>query len=292
MRRVVPWFLLLVIAGCGEMEKRAAAPVDPGRRGDKSAPRNLVLSSESVAEKKAKSSQPPGADALQRKIIYTATVNLVVENFDPVPQNVEALVGRFGAYVARSQITGLPGSPRRGQWTLRVPADRYEAFLAAARELGEVQNVTSDSQDVTEEYYDVEAHIRNKKQEETRLLELLSKAAGKLDEVLTVERELTRVRGEIEQMEGRLRVLGSLTTMSTVNLDVSEIKDYVPEEAVTYATRVRRAWDGSTAALVSTVQTVSVSARGPGALDRHPPDTCARGGIPAADSLGTKTQMT
>jgi hypothetical protein len=59
-------------------------------------------------------------------------------------------------------------------------------------------------------------------------------------------------------MEGRLRVLSNLTTMSTVNLEVSEIKDYVPEEAVTYVTRVRRAWDSSTDALGATVQTLSV----------------------------------
>ena len=254
MRWIVPWCLLAVVVGCGD-EKKAPAPVDPARRGEKPAARSLAAPPESAAANRA---QPPSAEALQRKIIYTATVNLVVERFDPIPELVQALVGRFDAYVARSQITGLPGSPRHGQWTLRVPADRYEAFLIAARELGEVQNVSSDSQDVTEEYYDVEAHARNKKQEETRLLELLSKATGKLDEVLTVEHELTRVRGEIEALEGRLRVLGSLTTMSTVNLDVNEIKGYVPEEAATYATRVRRAWNGSTTELVSTMQTLSV----------------------------------
>lgn len=255
MRWLLPWCLVAVVAvGCGE-EKRAA---DRIKAIDRSAGAVLATSSESTVGNKAKSSRPPGNDTLQRKIIYTATVNLVVEHFDPVPRQVDALVNRFGAYVARSEVSGSAGSRQRGQWTLRVPVERYEAFLIAAREIGEVQNVSSDSQDVTEEYYDVEAHIRNKKQEETRLLDLLSKATGKLEEVLAVERELTRVRGEIEQMEGRLRVLGSLTTMSTVNLEVSEIKDYVPEEEVTYITRIRRAWHSSTAALVSTAQTLSI----------------------------------
>ena len=218
MRWVVPWCLVaVVVAGCGEDEKRRPPWITP--EGVTGRPRQIRRALQNHADDKAKSSQPPSTDALQRKIIYTATVNLVVEHFDPIPAQVEALVNRFGAYVARSQITGSPGSPRHGQWTLRVPAERYEAFLAAAREIGEVQNVSSDSQDVTEEYYDVEAHIRNKKQEETRLLELLSKATGKLEEVLAVERELARVRGEIEQMEGRLRVLSNLTTMSTVNLE-------------------------------------------------------------------------
>jgi len=121
-----------------------------------------------------------------------------------------------------------------------------------------VEEVSSDSQDVTEEYYDVETRIRNKKQEETQLLEILTKRTGKLEEVLQVERELARVRGEVEQMEGRLRVLASLTTMSTVTLEVHEIKGYVPEEAVTYRTRVRRAWEGSLTALAAAAQTLSV----------------------------------
>ena len=249
MRWVVLWGLAaVVVVGCGSKYAREAVS-------DKQVAQSAHTIAKLAPEQKAKS---PSAEALQRKIIYTATVNLVVEQFDPIPAQVEALAKRFNAYVANSQITGSPGSPRHGQWTFRVPADRYEAFLLAARELGEVQRVSSDSQDVTEEYYDVEARIRNKKQEETRLLELLSKATGKLEDVLAVERELARVRGEIEQMEGRLRVLSNLTTMSTVNLEVSEIKDFVPEEAVTYVTRVQRAWHSSTAALASTSQTFSI----------------------------------
>ena len=260
MRWVVPWCLVAVVvavAGCG-VEKKSAAPLNPAQRSDKPAAESLAAPSESVAGDKTKSPQPPAAEALPRKIIYTATVKLVVELFDPVPDRVDALVDRFGAYVARSQITGSAGSPRHGEWTIRVPADRYRAFLTAARAIGRDQNVSSNSQDVTEEYYDVEARIRNKQQEETRLLDLVAKAASRLDEVLTLERELSRVRGEIEQMQGRLQVLGSLTTMSTVNLDVSEIKDYVPEEPVGYVTRVRRAWDGSTSVLLSTAQALSI----------------------------------
>lgn len=254
MRWEVPWCLIVVVAvGCSE-SKYAPKPARPNELAD----RSRAVSAESAPVAQAESHKPLDTKALQRKIIYTATVNLVVEQFDPVPAKVAALADRFGAYVARSQITGTPGSPRRGQWTLRVPADRYEAFLLAARNLGEVENVSSDSQDVTEEYYDIEARIRNKKQEETRLLELLSKATGKLEEVLAVERELARVRGEIEQMEGRLRVLSNLTAMSTVTLEVREIKDYVPEEAVTYATRVRRAWQASIAALGETAQVLSI----------------------------------
>ena len=258
MRWVIPWCLVVVVStGCAE-ERKAAPRTADREMVHKSADAKPAASQESAAEDKAKSSQPPGTETLQRKIIHTATLTLVVEHFDPVPEEVAALVDRFGAYVARSQITGAAGSLRRGQWTVRVPVERYAAFLLAAGKLGEIHNVNSDSQDVTEEYYDVDARIRNKKQEETRLNDLLAKAAGRLDEVLTLEREITRVRGEVEQLEGRLHVLDSVTAMSTVNLEISEIKEFVPGEPVSYGTRVRRAWEDSLAALLSVGQSLSI----------------------------------
>jgi hypothetical protein len=92
------------------------------------------------------------------------------------------------------------------------------------------------------------------------LLKLLDTATGKLEEVLAVEREIGRVRGEIEQSEGRMRVLTDLTALATVELVVTEVKDYVPEEAVTYGTRVRRSLDASLRALVFTADQLSIAA--------------------------------
>ncbi len=203
MRWVIALSLLVVVStGCADERKLAPNTADR-QMVRKPADASTAASQESAAAGMAKSPQPPGAETLQRKIIHTATLTLAVEHFDPVPEEVAALVDRFGAYVARSQITGAAGSLRRGQWTVRVPVERYAAFLLAAGKLGEVRNVNPDSQDVTEEYYDVDARVRNKKQEETRLNDLLAKAAGRLDEVLTLVREVTRVRGEVEQLEGR-----------------------------------------------------------------------------------------
>lgn len=203
----------------------------------------------------------PDADAIQRKIIYSAQLDLVVEDFDPVRGAVEKLVGQFDAYIARSTVSGSPGSPRSGTWTIRVPVARYAEFLEAARQLGELRSEDSDSKDVTAEYYDVDARIRNKQREEERLIKLLDEATGKLSDILDVERELSRVRGEIEQLQGRLRVLNDLTSMTTVDLRVDEIKNYVPEspEGPTYLTRVRRAFQGSIAALVAAAQGVSIA---------------------------------
>lgn len=248
------WWLLLVVGaitlGCGAAKEAA-------KEGRQAASADLVAMA-------TVESGPPSAtavsNAVRRKIIYRATVELVVDDFNPVPGKVDALVKRFDAYLAKSNVSGRPGVPRSGHWTIRVPAERYDEFLAAARELGEVRRVSSDSQDVTDEFYDVDRRIGNKKQEETRLKELLDKATGKLEEVLAVEKEITRVRGEVEQLQGRMQVLRDLTALSTVELEVDEIKDYVPEEAATYATRVGRALDASLKALWATGQDLSIAA--------------------------------
>ena len=141
---------------------------------------------------------------------------------------------------------------RSGSWKIRVPVARFDDFVAAAKQLGEVISAGTTSQDVSEEYYDVDARIRNKTKEEERLLKLLEDRPGKLEDVIAIERELSRVREELERMQGRMRVLSDLSSMTTVELSVAEIKNYEPEDAPTLATRVRRSFDASLSALGST----------------------------------------
>jgi len=191
----------------------------------------------------------PTAVRAQRKIVYQADIDLIVEDFSQVPAKLSAIVKQFDAFVSKSGRGGPSGSPRSGQWTIRVPVAHFDELLQAAQELGEVRKVDTRSQDMSEEYYDIEARIRNKKQEEARLLKLLEERTGELEDVLAVEREVSRVRGEVDQLEGRMRVLADLTSLSTVTLRVEEIKNYQPPEAAGFGTRVRRQFDGSVAAL-------------------------------------------
>ena len=91
------------------------------------------------------------------------------------------------------------------RWKIRVPVDQFESFVQKVVALGELERTLRTSQDVTEEYYDIEARIKNKKVEEERLLKHLEKSTGKLEEILAVEREISRVRGEVERLQGRLQ---------------------------------------------------------------------------------------
>ena len=256
--------LLLAVAasaGCG----RASPPeyfAPPNQAASTPAEMEMAYrdaaASEAVPGATTKTSAGAAAAGLKRMIIYNADIDLAVERFSDFADRVAGLAEQFGGFVASSTVSGMPGEPRSGQWRLRVPAAKFQALIEAIRPLGEVRSLSTNSSDVSEEFYDVEARVRNQKQEEARLLKLLDDRTGKLEEVLAVEREIARVHGEIEQLEGRMRVLTDLTSLSTVTIRVSEISVYHPVEEATFATRLGRSFRDSLEALVVFAQAIAV----------------------------------
>jgi hypothetical protein len=107
---------------------------------------------------------------------------------------------------------------------IRVPARNFSQLLSRIESLGKVTDKTLSGRDVSTEYVDVQSRIRNLERQEQRLLGLVDKAAV-LNEVLTLENELSRVREEIEVLRGRLAGLEDTTTYSTIRLEVREIAE-------------------------------------------------------------------
>ena len=184
-----------------------------------------------------------------RKIISTGTVDLVCEDLDRASEGIEAQIKRFGGFIGDANQTGSRGDARTASWTIRVPADRFDALMKALPRLGELQSSSREAQDLGEEFYDAEARVKNKRVEEVRLVELLKRVAGNLDQILRVETELSRIRGEIESIEGRLRYLSRQTDLSTITVTMREVKNFVPEGPPTLGSRVGRTFAGSRTAL-------------------------------------------
>jgi hypothetical protein len=111
---------------------------------------------------------------------------------------------------------------RRATLTLRIPADRFDEATAGVRPLGKVEQLDVSVEDVTEQYMDLEARLANARRLEERLLQLLETRTGTLEQVLAAERELARVRTEIELYDGRLRQLASRVSLSTLTIVVQE----------------------------------------------------------------------
>ncbi len=208
MRTVIFSAIALALAGCGESGVNT---------------RNFAAPSGSAAPAEKAAARPEAGDPLKaaaagRKIIYNARVDLVTEDLSAFESKLHRLVAASKGYVADSQVSGKAGDRRDATWKVRVPVDAYDSFLAGAKSLGELVSVKADAQDVSEEYFDVEARLANKKVEEQRLIKLLTDATGKLEEILKVEHELSRVREEVERFEGRLRALANLTSLTTVTI--------------------------------------------------------------------------
>jgi hypothetical protein len=190
------------------------------------------------------------ADA-PRKIIYEAEINLVVKDVSTVESQIAALLREHQGYVAESSIDRTQGEELSGRWRVRIPVERFDAFLDAVAKLGVAESRKQTAQDVTEEFVDLEAQISNKKKLEERIVELVNNQSGEIKDVIEVERELGRVRGEIEQMEGRLRYLTNRAELTTVSIFAREVDDYVPPQAPSFTNRIRQAWTDSMESLAT-----------------------------------------
>ncbi len=187
----------------------------------------------------------PRATSRSSKIIHAADVVLVIDEITKTESQLSELVNRFKGYVGNSQILEPKGQPRSARWVVRIPVDSLDSFLREVVELGTPENRSTNTHDVTEEYVDLKTRIDNKKQLEKRILALLEKSTGDIKDVLTVEEQLARVREEIEKMEGRVKQLDDVTSMTTVAISAREERDYVPPQSPSFSTEISRTWGGS-----------------------------------------------
>ncbi len=193
----------------------------------------------------AEAENKPDVKNAKRKIIYEATVSLVVDDFNAASDDIQKLVAQLEGYLGETSVDRTQGEYRTGRWVARIPVDKFPEFLDKVGTIGVAERQGQTAQDVTMEYLDLEARIKTKKELEQRILDLLADRSGKLQDVIAAEKELARVRSEIESMEGRLRYLKNRTSFSTVTIDVREEKDYVPPQAPTFGDRIATVWHRS-----------------------------------------------
>lgn len=163
----------------------------------------------------------PGLDALSiRRVVRTANLDIEVDRFDDASRRLLSIAEGAGGFIADSTYTESGGVPQ-GSFTLRVPADRFAGVVAAVERVGTVLQRSISGQDVTDEFVDLQARIRNLERHEQRLLTFMDRAT-KVSELLAIEQELARVRGEIEQLTGRVRVLTNQVDLATIEAGVRQ----------------------------------------------------------------------
>ena len=212
--------LSLALAACGTAREPATVQDDESQAGV------IATDRAALAEIAASppSDQPPGLAAMQAalKLIRTATLTVEVERFDSAAAAVGRIAEASGGYVADAQRSQDARGHWRGVVTLRVPAERFGSTLEALKGLGDVQDETQSTQDVTKAYTDLEIRITIKREAAQRLRDILANRTGRLSDVLDVERELSRVVEEIERMEGERRFYDQQVAMSTITATLYE----------------------------------------------------------------------
>lgn len=174
-----------------------------------------------VAGQPAESPERP-ARARAPMIARTARLRITAADFDAVRPALDRIVANVGGYLGQIEASGSRGESRSLTATVRVPAGRLNDALAALKALGQVDEESQTGDDVTEQMIDIAARLTNARATEKRLRDLLTNRTGDVADVLSVEREIMRVREEIERLDAQRQHLETRVAYATVALHVGE----------------------------------------------------------------------
>jgi hypothetical protein len=162
-----------------------------------------------------------GGSLASPRVIKTARLRLEVQesSLSATFAEVERLAGRHGGFVSDSFTRSDPA--RSGELTIRVPAAVFESVVAELKSLGRVEAQRISGVDVTSDFVDLTARLRNWEAQERVLVRLMAEA-NTINESLQVQRELQGVRVEIERIQGQLRVLRDQTELASISLSIHE----------------------------------------------------------------------
>ena len=162
-------------------------------------------------------------------LVRTGEASLQVDTLEAGIARIREVARRTGAVIANTSMEGGNKQTRAASLELRIPSEKFDEAINGLAPIGKVESVSVTVQDVGEEYVDVQARVANARHLEQRLVELLAHRTGKLADVLNVERELARVREQIERYEGHMRYLRTRASISTLSIGIHEAYPIVAE---------------------------------------------------------------
>ena len=183
----------------------------------------------------------------ERKIIQTASLSIEVEDFQSRSDSVIAIGERYNGFISDSHTYVTDTGRKRGVITIRVPTNTFLVVIEEIERVGTVKSKDTSGKDVTEEYIDLTARLNNFERQERRLLDILDMANTTTD-VLEVERELWRVRGEIEWLTGQINYLENRVELATVSVSLYE------PEPITHSWGIRDALRSAFVGFVSVIR--------------------------------------
>lgn len=213
----------LIGAGCGDDDVSdndagiGASAVQPAKSGEDG------RAGGSLALAPATGGAPEASTTLERKIVFTAGIALSVEDVQASFSEVSRLAVSTGGFVEKSNFAGA-NADGAASLTIRVPASRYQDALVSLRGLrgGSLETESSNSREVTDQYTDLQSRVRNLERTEQQYLELLAQAKS-IPDILAVQDRLDAVRLQVEQIQGRLKVLDDQTELATIDVTLTPL---------------------------------------------------------------------
>lgn len=226
---------LLLLASCGATEEQQEEDMElvpPGDEGwgvEEQPP--VVIERPEPAPPPPTVIVPPGSPGLsvgetwatERMIVRAGDISLVVEDVTAAIDQITRMADGLGGYVVNS-MAWKEGERLVGSISIRVPVEYFDSAMKSLRGMAvDVTSESSTSQDVTEEYVDLTAQLQNLEATEAQLLEIMKKAES-VEDILDVQRELSRTRGEIEQTKARMQYLERTSATSIISIHLEQSK--------------------------------------------------------------------
>jgi uncharacterized protein DUF4349/putative zinc finger protein len=158
----------------------------------------------------------------QPMIARTVSLSVVAKDFEAVRSSLDTILARHNGYAASLNVSTPQEAARTLQASLRIPAPQLAAALSELKSLGRVEAEQQNGEEVTQQHADLVARLKNSRETEQRLQDVLRTRTGKVKDVLEVEEEIARVRGEIEQMEAEQKTLEHRVDFATIDLKLAE----------------------------------------------------------------------
>ena len=213
------------------------------------------------AEDSGGTAEDSGEDRLENaKMIYTARMEVETTGFDAADADLRTLVEVLGGYFEQAAVHNYGSGYRSGDYTVRIPADQFQAFLDQVGTICHVTYKEEDSENVSEAYYDAESRLVTQQTKLERLQALLAQAEN-MEDIITIESAISDTELEIEQLTGTLRRYDSLVDFSTVYITLQEVYQLsnVEEPATSFGSRVGTAFASGWRGFVSTLEGLAVA---------------------------------
>lgn len=270
MKRKLAGLLILIClmalpAGCGASsasstsggtEDAAAAPAMDGKAMMDAAPEDyggMELSNAAQTDHAVRASDADRANEAKR--IYTAELRMETTAFDDAAKGLTALVDELGGWMQSSSVDYDGSGYRYGNYTARIPQDKFDQFISRAGTLCHVVNSYSNVEDVSEAYYDTAGRLETQQTKLKRLQTLLSQAKD-MEDIITIENAISDTEEQIESLSGDLKHYDSQIDFATVTLSLSEVYQLsnVEQPATGFAGRIAEALSSGAHAFLNFLQ--------------------------------------